>query len=330
MRFFSGYCRSNARLVGKTVVITGANCGIGKETARDLYKRGARVILACRDLNKAKKAVEDIKETPASSNEDNPKDESGQLGICQLNLSSFNSVRKCAQHLLTTEAVIHILINNAAVFMCPFEKTEDGFESHFQVNYLGHFLLTLLLLPKIQESGPGCRIVNVASMAHRTGGDINFEDINLERSYAPFKAYAQSKLANILFTKELDNALKATGIQNINIYSLHPGVVKTELGRHLDTTIFRGVRSLIRLFYIFVKTPEQGAQTTIYCAIDEKTMNESGLYYEDCQAINPSPKARNPELAKKLWKRTCELLILPSEAGLEELMKAAKDQAAGQ
>ncbi|CAK9816670.1 Retinol dehydrogenase 12 [Anthophora quadrimaculata] len=166
MLFFSNYCRSNARLVGKTVVITGANCGIGKETARDLYRRGAKVILACRDINKAEEAVNDIKEHSSRSTQDS-EDEAGQLEIYQLNLSSLTSIKKCAQRLLTNESTINILINNAGVFLHPFEKTEDGFETHFQVNYLGHFLLTLLLLPKIQKSAPDSKIINVSSVAHK-------------------------------------------------------------------------------------------------------------------------------------------------------------------
>lgn len=320
MRFFSNYYRSNNRLNGKTIVITGANCGIGKETAKDLYKRGGRVILACRDINKAKEAVNDIKENVLKTQENNLEEELGELEICQLNLNSFANIKKCAQHLLTTESNIHILINNAGVFLHPFEKTKDGFETHFQVNHLGHFLLTLLLLPKIEESGPGCRIINVSSLAHKYG-DINFEDLNLEHCYTPIKGYCQSKLANILFTKELNNKLRAAGIQNINVYSLHPGIVKTEIARYLDASYFRGARLISSLINPLMKTPDQGAQTTIYCAIDENAGKESGLYYDNCRVVNPSMKACDPELANQLWKYSCELLGLSSDNGLKELSK---------
>ncbi|XP_061940030.1 retinol dehydrogenase 12 isoform X2 [Apis cerana] len=280
MRFFSNYCRSNNRLNGKTVVITGANCGIGKETARDLYKRGGRVILACRDINKAKEAVNDIKENVSKTQENNLEEELGELEICHLNLNNLANIKKCAQHLLSTESNIHILINNAGVFLHPFEKTKDGFETHFQVNHLGHFLLTLLLLPKIEESGPGCRIINVSSVAH-----------------------------------------KSAGIQNINVYSLHPGVVKTELNRYLDASYFRGARLISSLINPLMKTSEQGAQTTIYCAVDENAGKESGLYYDNCRVVNPSMKACDPELANQLWKYSCELLGLLSDIGLKELSK---------
>ena len=320
MWFFNSYCRSKARLVGKTIVITGANCGIGKEAARDFYRRGARVILACRDMNKAKEAMDDIRINPSRNNGTGFDGEPGQLGICQLNLSSLSSVKDCAQHLLATESAIHILINNAGVFLHPFEKTEDGFETHFQVNYLGHFLLTLLLLPTIQKSAPTCRIINVSSVAYKRG-DINFENLNMDDSYSAFKAYCQSKLANILFTKELANKLKESKINGINVYAVHPGVVKTELGRYMDSTIFRGARILIRTFVPFFKTAEQGAQTTIHCAVDESAEEETGLYYENCQVSATSGKACDPALAKLLWKRSFELLDLPSELTLEKMFK---------
>ncbi|XP_076673240.1 retinol dehydrogenase 12 isoform X2 [Andrena cerasifolii] len=279
MWFFNNNCRSKARLVGKTIVITGANCGIGKEAARDFYRRGARVILACRDMNKAKEAVDDIRKNPSRNNGTGFDGEPGQLEICQLNLSNLTSVKDCAQHLLATESAIHILINNAGVFLHPFEKTVDGFETHFQVNHLGHFLLTLLLLPTIQKSAPNCRIINVSSVAHKYG-DMHFENLNMDNSYSAFKAYCQSKLANILFTKELANKLKESKINGINVYTLHPGVVRTELCRYMDATVFRGVRIFVRMVAPFFKTAEQGAQTTVHCAVDESAAEETGLYYE--------------------------------------------------
>ncbi|KYQ55823.1 Retinol dehydrogenase 12 [Trachymyrmex zeteki] len=211
--FLNKMCTSKARLVGKIVVITGANSGIGRETARDLYARGARVILACRNMEMANKAVEDIRNNPPSRfNKDEYKNNAGELAIYSLDLSSLKSVRDCAKNLLTNEAAIHILINNAGVAAYPsYEKTEDGNETTLQVNHLGHFLLTLLLLPKMQKSSPNCRIVNVSSIAHLIA-NIDFDDINLERSYGPIKSYAQSKLANILFTKELARKLKGARV----------------------------------------------------------------------------------------------------------------------
>ncbi|XP_057325469.1 retinol dehydrogenase 11-like isoform X1 [Microplitis mediator] len=319
---FSRTCQSKVRLVGKTVVITGANTGIGKETARDLYRRGARVILACRDLTKANAAVEELKNTPPSKpDREQFQGEPGELVVCKLNLCSFSSVRECAKTLNDTEPNIHILINNAGVMMCPFGKTEDGFETQLQSNHLGHFLLTLLLLPKIKNSTPA-RIINVSSMAHSVlGGDIHFDDINLEKSYSPLKAYGQSKLANVLFTTELSRRLKEAKIEGITVYSLHPGVISTELGRHLDTAFVRGARVFWKYVSApFVKTPELGAQTTLHCALDEAAGKETGMYYKECAVTTPSARARDAELAQKLWDESCRMVGLEPKENLAEMM----------
>ncbi|KAJ8669899.1 hypothetical protein QAD02_001158 [Eretmocerus hayati] len=318
---FSASCRSKARLVGKTVVITGANTGIGKETAKDLYRRGARVILACRNVEKANEAAEEVKNVPPSKPDREAfQGEPGEVLVCKLDLCSLASVRECARHLLTSEPRIHLLINNAGVMMSPKEKTEDGYELQFQSNHLGHFLLTLLLLPKIKESTPGCRIINVSSMAH-IGGRIWFDDINLEKSYAPIKAYQQSKLANILFTKELARKLKESNIEGITTYCLHPGVIATELGRHLDKSLFPGARLGFRMIRFFIKTPELGAQTTIHCAVDEAAGNETGLYYRECKASSPSSSAENVEVAGKLWTESLKLVGLPVQENLATLLE---------
>ncbi|KAG5315056.1 RDH11 dehydrogenase, partial [Acromyrmex insinuator] len=185
MWFLNKMCTSKVCLDDKTVVITGANSGIGKETARDLYARDARVILACRNMEMANEAVEDIKNNPPSRLINN----TGELAVYSLDLCSLKSVKDCAKNLLTNEAAIHILINNAGVVAYPsYEKTEDGNEMTLQVNYLGHFLLTLLLLPKMQKSSANCRIVNVSSLTHFLA-DIDFDNINLERSYSETQCF---------------------------------------------------------------------------------------------------------------------------------------------
>lgn len=302
---FNGKCTSKARLDNKTVVITGANTGIGKYTALDLYRRGARVILACRDTQKAESAVECIKQ---ECNKIEP-DELGELRVVHLDLSSLSSVRKCAEQILRDEKYIHILINNAGVMMCPRTLTEDGYELQFATNHLGHFLFTMLLLPRILSSAPA-RIVNVASKAHITGNSLSLDDINLEKSYSSLRAYGRSKLANILFTRELAKKLNGT---NVTVYSLHPGVVDTELSRHLDQVVFPGSKWFYQnVGKIFMKSPEQGAQTTLYCALDEKLANESGEYYDDCQKVTPSQLAQNDELAKQLWDVSVEMVKLGS------------------
>lgn len=318
---FSSSCQSKVRLIGKTVVITGANTGIGKETARDLYRRGARVILACRNLEKANEAVKELQKIPPSKPErEQFKGEPGELVVYKLNLASLASVRECAKKLNRNESQIHLLINNAGVMMCPFEKTEDGYEMQLQSNHLGHFLLTLLLLPKIRSSTPA-RIVNVSSMAH-IGGQMHFDDLNLEKSYTALKAYEQSKLANILFTKELVRKFKAAGIEGITTYTLHPGVIATELGRHMDKSIFPGASLFFTIFKPFIKTPELGAQTSIHCALDENAAHETGLYYKECRVSCPASQVNNEKDAARLWMESLKLVGLPQKENLAELLEA--------
>ncbi|XP_036145704.1 retinol dehydrogenase 11 [Monomorium pharaonis] len=330
--FFNEMCTSKARLDGKTVVITGASDGIGKETARDLYARGARVILACRNMEKTNKVVEDIKNNPPSRiTEEEYKTNVGELAIYCLDLSSLKSVKDCAKNLLTNEAAIHILINNAGVAVPYFQKTKDGHETTLQVNYLGHFLLTLLLLPKMQLSSPNCRIVNVSSITYFTV-DIDFDDINLERCYTEYKSYARTKLANILFTKELARRLKEANIHGINVYCLHPGFIQTKIYKNFGSSI--GVNDSIFPWNIcsfifnllFCKNVEQGAQTIIYCSVDEKTANETGFYYSNCNVGNTYRKANDHQYAKKLWNVSCRLLDLEPEDDFTQFLETVSRQ----
>nr|XP_046493001.1 uncharacterized protein LOC124224839 [Neodiprion pinetum] len=322
---FSRSCQSTARLVGRTVVITGANTGIGKETARDLYRRGARVVLACRDLNKANAAIEELKSVPPSCpTREQFVGEPGEVVACKLDLNSLASVRECAKHISTTESAVHVLINNAGVMMCPKGVTEDGFETQLGTNHLGHFLFTLLLLPKIiqsrKDSDPCSRIINVSSMAHARG-DINFDDLMSEKSYSPLKAYNQSKVANVLFTRELARRLKEANITGINVYTLHPGVIKSDLGRHLSA----GPRFLLGIFRPFIKNIEQGAQTTIHCAVDEEAAKETGLYYKECAPTSPSSVALDDAKAARLWDTSIKLVGLPTHNLTELIEQVSKD-----
>ena len=216
--FAGGVCRSKAILEGKTVIITGGNTGIGKETAIDLAKRNARVILACRSQEKGKKAEMDVRRESGSSN----------VHFHQLDLSSLASIKKFAKEILSEESRIDILINNAGVMYCAFGKTEDGFETQFGVNHLGHFLLTNLLLDKIKQAPEG-RIITVSSIGHTFASKFDLDTINSEAHYSPYDAYHKSKLANVLFTKALAKRLTGT---NVTANSLHPGAVATELQRH--------------------------------------------------------------------------------------------------
>lgn len=191
------------------------------------------------------------------------------------------------------------MINNAGVMMCPYSKTEDGFEMQFGVNHLGHFLLTFLLLDLLKKSAPS-RIINLSSMAH-AWGRIQLEDINSERRYHSRKAYGQSKLANILATRSLARRLEGSGV---TVYAVHPGIVRTELKRHMNLALLISWK-LVRPF---TKTVAQGAETSIYCAVEPSLDTESGGYYCDCKLSNPSPAARDDEMAEKLWDLSCQML----------------------
>uniref|UniRef100_A0A1B6HUV6 Uncharacterized protein n=1 Tax=Homalodisca liturata TaxID=320908 RepID=A0A1B6HUV6_9HEMI len=366
--FWNGKCKSKARLDGKTVVITGCNTGIGKYTVLDLYARGARVVMACRNVEKAEEARDWVIEQrsgqqglgqlsvchldlsslssvrkcadkilleeshihilinnagvmmcPRSLTEEardwvieqrSGQQGLGQLSVCHLDLSSLSSVRKCADKILDEETHIDILINNAGVMMCPRSLTEDGYELQFATNHLGHFLFTLVLLPKIVSSVPS-KIINVSSEAHKWCKSLCLDDINLEKSYNPQQSYFRSKLANLLFSRELTKRLKDT---EVNVYSVHPGAVDTDLPRHLVS----GPWKVFRFFANwFLKTPEQGAQTTIYCAVDEKAANETGLYYSDCAVATTTAMAQDDELAKRLWDTSLDMvkLTLPHPFG---------------
>ena len=215
-------CTCKTSLTGKTVIITGANTGIGLETAVDLSRRGARVVLSCRNEEKGQKAVETV--IARSQNKD--------VVFSQVDLASLKSVRAFSARMLEEEPHIDILINNAGVMDTPYTKTEDGFELQFGVNHLAHFLLTNLLLERLKEA-PAARVVNVSSRAHKRG-EINFDDLMSERRYKPHGAYRQSKLANVLFTQALAKRLEET---NVTTYSLHPGVVQTEIVRNMNIAL---------------------------------------------------------------------------------------------
>lgn len=280
-----GVCESKIRLDGKTVLITGGNTGIGKETAIDLAKRGARLIIACRSKDKGESAVIDIKNQ--SRNED--------VHFRLLDLASFASIRYLAEGIVKSEARLDILINNAGIMMCPFWKTENGHEMQFGVNHLGHFFLTNLLLDLIKKSAPS-RIINVSSRAHTYPTTIDFEEINSEAAYSRMNSYGVSKLANVLFSRELNQRLKGTGV---SVFSLHPGAVNTELGRHIFGDYAEVLMTPVRK--IFFKDSIQGSQTSICCAVEKDIVKESGEYFSDCKKAPTSSAGEDMELARKLW-----------------------------
>ncbi|KAL7876857.1 hypothetical protein SRHO_G00035000 [Serrasalmus rhombeus] len=272
---------------GKTIIVTGANSGIGKATAVELLRRQARVIMACRSPERAEQAAQEIRQEAGP--------EQGELLVKLLDLASLKSVRSFCEEIIKEEPRLDVLINNAGVYQCPYTKTEDGFEMQFGVNHLGHFLLTNLLLDLLKRSAPS-RIVVVSSKLYKYA-EINFDDLNSEQSYDKAFAYGRSKLANLLFMLELARRLEDTGV---TVNALTPGIVRTNLGRHVHIPFL--VKPLFSLFsWAFFRTPEHGAQTSIYLSCSDDVEGVQGKCFADCREEELLPKATDEEVAKKLW-----------------------------
>jgi NAD(P)-dependent dehydrogenase (short-subunit alcohol dehydrogenase family) len=278
-------------LAPKTFIITGANTGIGKITAKELARQGAHVILACRSKDKTLAVIEEIKRE--THNE--------RVEYIALDLGDLASVRACAKELLDRKLPIHGLINNAGLGGARGE-TKDGFEIQFGTNHLGHYLFTRLLLDRIIESAPA-RIVNVASASHYQAKKIDWDVLRGKtRTISGMREYAVSKLSNVLFTKELARRLEGT---KVTTYALHPGVVATDVWRRVPAPM----RWMIKRFMI---TPEEGAQASLRCAAAPELAGETGRYYDvGGKEKQPSRLADDAELAKTLWTKSAEWTSLP-------------------
>ncbi|KAK1132700.1 hypothetical protein K0M31_014084 [Melipona bicolor] len=286
--YFSGNLYdSEQKLTNKVVIVTGANTGIGKEVVRDLAKREAKVIMACRDMEKCESTRLDI--VMESRN---------KYVYCRpCDLASQKSIKDFVEQFKKEHKNLHILINNAGVMRCPKSYTQEGIEMQFGVNHIGHFLLTNLLLDVLKVSTPS-RIVNISSSAHKRG-KIKLDDLNSDKNYEPGEAYAQSKLANILFTKELANKLKGTGV---TVNAVHPGIVRTEIMRHMEIYQRRLGKWLVdSLTWIFIKTPRKGAQPVLFVALDPSLDNVTGDYFVNNKIAEVSNEAKNDKIAKWLW-----------------------------
>lgn len=284
-------------LIGKTAIITGANTGIGYCTALDLASRGARVILACRNEYKADNAQKKITKLTKNPN----------VLYKLIDMTSLASVRAFAKDINETEERIDILINNAGAGGLNNHVTNDGLQITLQVNHISGFLLTHLLLDKIKKSAPS-RIVNVSSISANFAStkvdDMNTFPQKLSRVIADQSMYANSKLYNILFTTELSAKLEDTGV-TANV--LHPGAVATDIFRRIPG-IYKIIFNL--LVHLYFKTPEEGAQTTIHVATCPELEGVTGKLFENCKEIELYTKARNPELARDVWKISEELAKL--------------------
>lgn len=291
-------CKFSGHLVGKVALVTGANTGIGFEAAKDLAQRGARVILACRNLEKGAIAKEKIIQSSANNN----------IHLLHLDLASLASVRTFVANVLNLTERLDILINNAGAYGTGREKTEDGLVIGMQINYFAPFLLTSLLLPLLKKSAPS-RIVNVSSMLHKFG-KIDFDNLNMEKesnrwsSLFTYKVYCNSKFFTLLATTELAFRLKDTGV---TVNSLHPGSVNTNIMSQSDIYFIRLFLKSMRGFH---KTPWEGAQTIIFLSVSPEVENVSGYYFEDCRSVGPCSSPQYSEIVKKLWDVSEELVKL--------------------
>src|SRR3989441_2550435 len=275
-------------MADRVFVVTGANSGIGKATASGLARLGGTVVLACRNATRGEAARQDIVRDSG-----NPR---VSLGI--VDLASEASVRSFGKEFQEKHSRLDVLINNAGVYTSHRDVTPDGLERQFEVNYLSGFLLTHLFLDLLKESAPS-RIVNVSSSAH-LGGTIRFDDLQGERRYGGFRAYNQSKLAQILFTQELARRLEGTGV---TVNACHPGVIRTNLG-------MGGASVVVRFVKMFLKSPEKGAETPIYLATSPEVEGISGKYFVRNQVLAPSAKAQDPAVARRLFEVSMELAHL--------------------
>lgn len=267
----------------KTIVVTGATSGIGRATALGLARLDSRLILVGRDAGRAEETIAEIRK--ATGRKD--------VELVRGDFARQAEVRRVAEELLARTEKIHVLVNNAGVTMMRRTTTPDGFETTFAVNHLAYFLLTGLLLPRLRAAAPGARIVNVASDAHRWGA-LDFDDLQNEREYKGLKVYGRSKTANILFTRELARRLEGSGV---TVNAVHPGAVATRLGRGSGPF----VDLLQRAISVFMKSPEQGAETSLHLATAPELEGVTGRYFANKRERQPQPHATDPDLARRLW-----------------------------
>jgi len=303
--------RSDLKDMSNTVcVVTGANSGIGKATATELARLGARVVMVCRDQGRGREAQSEIR---AAAQKAHPS-RADTVDLCIADLGVQEEVYHLGEMIRADYDRLDVLINNAGVFLDAREETADGIEATFAINHLAPFLLTHLVLPRLRETAGRAgeaRIVTVSSEAHR-GASMNFDDLNAEKSYNPLQAYAQSKLANILFTHELSRRLQHEGVV---ANAVHPGVV--------NTNIWSGsgwISRIARLFSWLYKRPEEGARSVVYLAASPEVEGVTGQYFKETEVVNPSPEAYDEKAEARLWKISREMtgLAEPDEDGQSE------------
>ncbi len=278
-------------MTGKICLVTGANSGIGLVTAQGLADRGATVVMVCRDRKRGEAALTEIKARSGSSAID--------LMLCDL--ASQKSIREFAEEFKRTHDRLDVLVNNAGVYSRNRTLVEGNLETTFAVNHLAYFLLTNLLLDVIERSATA-RIINVSSAAH-TYGRIDFDDLQGEKNYSGWRAYANSKLANILFTYELARRLSST---RVTANCLHPGAVATNIFRALP----KFVEAIIKLMTL---SPEKGAETSIHLAASPSASGVTGKYFIKKTETRSSPESYNEDTARKLWAVSAQLTGLDGQ-----------------
>lgn len=281
-------------LNGRTIVITGGNSGIGKEAAVALVGMGAHVVVAARNQTKGEAAVAEI--TSRSGRD--------TVELASLDLASMESIRAFADGFLASHDRLDVLLNNAGLVLRKRAETSDGFEMTFGVNHLGHFLLTQLLRERLVASAPA-RVINVASDAHRYArGGLDFDDLMTTKRYRSFLTYARSKLANILFTRDLARRLDGTGV---TANSVHPGFVASNFAREGDTGALGDF--LMIAGRPFAISSAKGAETSVFLASSPMVDGVTGQYFAKSTLAKPSAAAENDEAAARLWTVSEQLVL---------------------
>ena len=279
------------RMNGKVCMITGATAGIGELTALELAKRGAIVVIVSRSRERCENTVGRIQQETNNS----------QIDYLVADLSSLAQIRQVAEDFKGRYQRLDVLVNNAGAFFMRRHESVDGFEMTFALDHLSYYLLTLLLLDLLEDSAPA-RIINVSSDAHQ-GGRINFDDLNAEKKFSGWKAYSQAKLANVLFTYELDRHLKGKGITS---NALHPGFIASQFAKN-NGALSRAAMSVVHLI---AKTPQQGARTSVYLASSADVEGVSGKYFVDEKPARSSPISYDRSVAERLWQVSAEMVGL--------------------
>lgn len=284
-------------LTGRTCLITGVTQGIGRITALELAKTGCRLLLVARDSRRGAALVDEIKANNRGA----------AVELLIADLSSMAQVRRLATEVKAHTDRLDVLLNNAGAVFVDRQLSVDGFELTFALNHLAYFLLTRELLDLVRGTAQkhgSARIINVASNAHTRAGQIDFDNVMLERGYSARVSYCRSKLANILFTKELARRLTEEGVRNVTVNCLHPGFVASGFGHNNSRTV-SAIMSIAGLFAI---SPEAGAKTSIYLATAPEAGNETGQYYVKCRPARSSRESMDAEAARRLWEVSEKLL----------------------